>query len=146
MDSKEALTAVAVTGLIVALIVVGAIVYFSLRLHATGTIKLIGLEAFADPEATLGVSSVDWGLIPPGGVSQTVLYLKSTATVPANLSLEISNWAPPEAASFMNVTWDYDGSPLLVGEVRRVILQLFVADTITGITNFSFDITMVASG
>lgn len=146
MLSRNQLTAVAIAALVVAAVVVAAVVLFALRIHATGRIKLVGLKAYADPEGTKEVSVIDWGLIPPGGLSQTTLYLKSVSTVPSNLTLTTEAWVPKPAASYITLTWDYDGSSLQPGEIRAVLFTLNVSPGITGITEFSFDIVITAAG
>jgi len=144
--SRDQLAALAIVGLVLAAVVVGAVVYYSLRLHGHGTIKLVGLKAYSDPAATLEVSAVDWGLIPPGGVSQVLLYLKSTSTTPANWTLTTENWDPSAAQNFMVLTWDYDGGTLQPGEIRAVRFTLQVSVNISAIVDFALDIVVTAAG
>lgn len=146
MVTRNQLVGVTIVGLIIVAVVTASIVYFTLRVHGTGTIKLIGLEAYGDPETTQVISSVNWGELTPGGYSQVVLYLKSTSTAPANLTLSTDSWSPSEAANFLTLEWDYDGSALQPGEVRGVLFTLRVSGSVTGITSFEFDMVIVASG
>ena len=146
MLSRNQLTAVAIAALVVAAIVVATVVLYALRIHATGRIKLVDLKAYADPEFTKEVSAIDWGLIPPGGLSQTTLYLKSMSTVPSNLTLTTEAWVPEAAASYITLTWDYDGGDLNPGEIRAVLFTLDVSPDVIGITEFSFDIVITAAG
>ncbi|MBA7483236.1 hypothetical protein ES707_18747 [subsurface metagenome] len=126
--------------------VAAAAMFFALRVHGTGRIKTVGLEAYADAGATQPVSEIDWGDISPGGTAVATLYLKSTSSVPVTLSLVLENWIPSAAADYMALEWDYDGSELQPGEVRAVIFPLRVSGSITGITNFEFDLVITASG
>ena len=144
--TREQATALAIVGLIVAAVVVGAVVYYTLQLRGSGRIKTVGLKVYSDPGATLEVSAVDWGDIAPGGVSQVLLYLKSTSTVPTNLTLTTQNYDPSTAQNYMTLTWDYDGSTLQPGEIRAVRFTLAVAEAITGIVEFAFDIVITAAG
>jgi len=146
MTTREQLTALAIAGLVVTAVVVGVVVYYSLRLHGAGRIKTLGLKAYSDPGATLEVSAVDWGEISPGGSSQVLLYLKCTSTVPSNLTLTTQNWDPIGSRNYLTLTWDYDGSKLAPGEVRAVRFTLHVAEAITGIVDFSFDVVITAAG
>lgn len=140
------ITALAIVGLVLVAVAVGAVVYYQLRIRGGGTIKVVGLTAFSDPGATLEVSAVDWGMISPGGISQITLYLKSTSNVPGNLTLETENWEPARAAQYMTLEWDYDGTIMLPGEIRGVLFTLRVSDQITNVTEFSFDMVLIIGG
>lgn len=146
MPTREQLTGVVIAGLVIVAAVTAAVVYYTLRIRGSGTIKLIGVEAYGDPEGTQIISAVNWGELTPGGFSQVVLYLKSTSTAPATLTLSTENWSPATAADYLSLEWDYDGSPLSPGENRGVLLTLRVSESVTGITSFAFDIVIVASG
>ena len=138
--------ALAIVGLVVTAVVVASLVVYVLRVRGTGRIKVVGLKAYADPEATKEVSAIDWGTIPAGGISQTMLYLKSTSTVPSNLTLTTENWDPSVAEQFMTLTWDYDGTPLQPAEIRAVTFTLRVSEDVVGITEFAFDLVITAAG
>ena len=86
------------------------------------------------------------GVIGPGEAKEVTLYLKNTGNVPVNLTLSTENWSPAVAADYMTLTWDYDGTPVVAGAVRRVIITLSVATNITGVAEFSFDILITAAG
>ena len=146
MVTKNELMALAIVGLIVTAIVVGVIVYYELRIQGTGRIKLVGTKAYSDPEGTLEISAIDWGEIPPGGYSYTTIYLKSVSTAPINLTLSTELWDPPGADQFIFLTWDYDGRVISPGEIIAVTFTLQVSTAIIGITEFSFDIVIVAAG
>lgn len=146
MVTKEQIRALGITALIVTAVVIAAIVYFTVRISARGSIRTVGLEVFADPEATQGVSSIDWGILDPGGQAQVTLYLKTTSNVPATVTLSTQGWDPEAAASYITLAWDYDETPLEVGEIRAVVFTLNVAPDILGITDFYFDIVITAAG
>jgi len=146
MPTRNQILAMAITGLIVTAIVVGAVAYYTLRIRGTGRIKLIGVKAYSDAELTKEVAAIDWGTIAPGGYSQVTLYLKSTSTAPSNLTLSTEAWEPAVAQNYMTLTWDYDGSTLQPGEVRTVILTLKVSPDISGVIDFAFDIIITAAG
>lgn len=146
MVTKNQLMGIAIAALVATAIVLAAIVYYELRIKGTGRIKLIGVKAYSDADLTKEVSSIDWGLIPRGGSSQITLWLKSTSSCPANLTLRTENWVPPNASDYLTLNWDYDGSPLYGGEVREVLFTLGVAQNVFGITDFSFDMIITIYG
>lgn len=146
MLTKDQLTALAIASLVVTAVVVGAVVYYALRLRGSGFIKTIGLEVYADPAATVPVTSIDWGEIAPGNFSQAQLYLKNPSNYAINLTLTAENWQPPTCPTYMALIWDYNDAPLEPHEVRAVKLTLLVFDDITGIYDFSVIVVITAKG
>jgi len=146
MASLKPLTAAVIVGLVIAVVITGTIAYYTLRVHGSGKIKVVGAKAYSDPGATLEVSAIDWGVISPGGISQATIYLKSTSTVPVNMTLTTENWSPPAAAQYMTLTWNLSPQTLSPGEVRAVILTLRVSQNIVGVIDFSFDVVITAAG
>ena len=145
MDNRT-VTAVAIAALVIIAVVVGAIVYFTLRLSGHGVIKVVGCGVYADEACTIGVSSIDWGTIAPGAYSQALLYFKSESNVPTNFTYVTENWIPTNAADYLSLTWNYDGTLLEPGGVRAITLTLNVDEQIIGITDFAFDIVVTAAG
>jgi hypothetical protein len=111
-----------------------------------GTVKTIGVGVYWDQALTNPVSSINWGTIEPGlNVNKTV-FIRNEGNTAATLSMETSNWNPSSASSYMTLSWDYGGQTLAVNAVRQVTFTLAVSQSISGITSFSFDITITANG
>ena len=145
MVTRNQLIGVVLVAVVVTAVVTAAVMFFALRVRGRGRIITVGLEAYADPGATQPVSEIDWGEISPGGTAVATLYLKSTSSVPVTISLALENWIPAAASDYMTVEWDYDGSYLQGAEVRAVLFTLRVSGSITGITNFEFDLVITAA-
>jgi len=62
------------------------------------------------------------------------------------LSMRAENWSPPEASSYITLSWDYSGQSISPGEVVPVVLTLSVSGDISGITSFSLDWVIAGSG
>jgi hypothetical protein len=75
MPTTNQIIAVAIIGLVATAVVVGAVVYYSLKIHGSGKILAIGVQVYRDANLTEPVSAIDWGTIPAGGYSQLTLYL-----------------------------------------------------------------------
>lgn len=144
--SRRTIAALALTAVVITAVVTAVTVYYVLRIRGHGRIKTIGVSAYADPDCTKLVSEIDWGTLPAGGLSQTTLYLKNTGNYPVNLTLSTENWDPSRAKQYMSLGWDYCGDSLAPGEVCAVILTLSVEPEVSGVTDFSFDITIRAAG
>jgi hypothetical protein len=111
-----------------------------------GSVKAIGVGVYWDQACSNPVSSISWGTIDPGSSVNKTIYIKNTGNNVATLSLATSNWSPSNASSYMTLSWDYNGQPVNANAVIQVKLTLSVSSAVSGITNFSFDITIVASG
>jgi hypothetical protein len=74
------------------------------------------------------------------------VYVRNEGNVAATLSRATQNWNPATASSYMTLSWNYAGQTLNVNQVFQTRLTLAVSSTISGITNFSFDITITATG
>jgi len=116
------------------------------RISNSGSLKAVGVGVYWDSALTNRVSSINWGLIEPGsGVNKTV-YIRNEGNTPSTISMSTSNWSPSNASSYMTLSWDYGGQTLKVNEAIQVKFTLSVLSSISGISNFSFDITITTSG
>jgi len=111
-----------------------------------GSVTAVGVGVYWDQACTSTVSSIDWGIIEPGMNVNKTVYIRNEGNLAATLNMTTSGWNPSNAASYMALSWDYTGQMLAVNEVKQVKLTLAVSPDITGITTFSFVITIAANG
>ena len=104
----------------------------------------IGLGVYSDQACTTTLSSIDWGLLEPGGTNTATCYLKSTSNVNASLTLSEGNWAPALASSYISLSWNRESYHVKPGEVVSAILTLQVSSSIQGVNSFSFDAVITA--
>ncbi len=104
-----------------------------------------GAEIYWDQGCTNRTLSFDWGSIEPGSNKTFAVYIGNEGDSSACLSMATSNWAPSAALSYMTLNWNYSGQILSVGQVIPLELILAVSPSITGITHFSFDITITTT-
>lgn len=100
------------------------------------------LGFFSDAEGTSPLSRVDWGTLDPASSADVDVYIENLGDRRLFLSVSTENWDPPEAQNYMNLTWNFGGS-IDAGNVEKTTLTLSVAEDITGIVNFSFDIVVL---
>ena len=74
------------------------------------------------------------------------VYVKNEDDSAVYLWMETSNWNPSASLSYMTLIWTYSGTILNVDEVVPIDLILNVSPTVSGITDFSFDITITTTG
>jgi hypothetical protein len=118
----------------------------SKTLSNSGSVRGIGVGIYQYSNCTSPVSSFNWGLLDPGASINKTVYIRNEGNSPATLSMAASNWNPSSASSYMALSWNYGGQTLSVNQVIQVKFTLSVSSSVSGITNFSFDITVTASG
>jgi hypothetical protein len=110
-----------------------------------GTVRAFGVGVYRDSKCTNALVSIDWGTLEPGSSEDVTCYVRNELSSVSTLSMYTSNWSPLNASDYMSLTWDYGGQSIEVDEVAQVTFTLSVDTSIEGITNFSFDITIVAN-
>jgi len=111
-----------------------------------GTIRAIGVGAYWDASLTNRTTTINWGTLDPGTQKSFAIYVRTEGNSAITLSLNASNWNPSTASTYMTLSWDYNGQTINVSGNVRVTLTLTVSASITGISNFNFDIVIVGSG
>jgi len=127
-------------------LVVSGLLTVSKTLTSTGSVKAINVEVFWDLACTQVVSSIDWGTPEPGDSVSRTVYVKNSGSAPMNVSLSASGWVPVGAGNYLTMSWDREGATVAAGEVVQAVLTLDVSVSITGITDFSFDIVIEGTG
>jgi len=125
---------------------VGGTVVSWISISNTGSVKTIGVGVYWDAVCTNKVSSISWGAIEPGSTKNFTVYIRNEGTSSVTLSMSTSNWSPSSASNYISLSWNYVGQVLSPNQVVQVKLILSISASITGITNFSFDITISAIG
>lgn len=122
-----------------------AVIQTTISFGNSATVKTVGIDAYWDSDLLNPVQQVDWGMIEPGKSSTTNFYLYNPSNVPVSVVFNSSNWIPPEAEPFMDLTWNITG-PIPKETAEPVSMTLAVSALIQNITDFSFDITIWAEG
>jgi hypothetical protein len=111
-----------------------------------GSVKGIGVGIYWDLACTNQTSSINWGLLEPGSNKTVGIYVRNEGNSVVGLSKTVQNWNPSNVQSFASLNWNYGNQTLGVNQVLQVNLTLIVTSTVSGITNFSFDLTISATG
>jgi len=123
-----------------------AVMEWSQRVHNVARVKVVGVGIYKDINFTVSVTEIDWGIIEPGESKNFSAYIVNESNVPLTLAIRTENWSPLNASSFMTLSWDYNGTQIGVGGSVPVTLTLQVAQPVSGIESFSFDIVIVGVG
>jgi hypothetical protein len=71
--------------------------------------------------------------------------VRNEGNVTVTLSVQATDWNPASASSYFTFNWNCTGYVLQPKEVVQALLSLNVSSSISGITSFSFDITITAT-
>jgi hypothetical protein len=70
------------------------------------------------------------------------MYFQNNGDTQVILSLTTEDWVPAGASGYLQLSWDYDGSPISPGEVVQITMVLGVSSSIAGIDTFDFNIVI----
>lgn len=115
------------------------------KIVSKGTIKTVGVEVYADQNCTLPMSEIDWGIRYPSELTSKTVYIKSTSNSLATISISASNWIPTEASNYLTFSSDPNNFTLQPQSIAKATFSLKVSADIQGITDFSFEIWVVAT-
>lgn len=110
------------------------------------SVKGVGVGVYWDSACTNQTSSINWGMLESGTNKTVKTYVRNEGNAVVTLSKTLQNWNPLIASNYVTVNWDYSSQTLSVNQVLQVNLTLAVSSTVSGITNFTFDITITATG
>jgi len=122
-----------------------ALLVAQVTLKNYGAITAVGIGVYQDEGLTRPLKSIDWGTLEPGASAAFVAYIQSNSTVPITLNATTKNWDPPQAATYMRLTWDREGQRLDPGQAVAATFTLAVSPDVTGITAFKFDIIVTVT-
>jgi len=147
-------------GTVLALAVIGLVMSAMGALVATRTVSNTGnilvvtpppsnpsiqLGVYSDSGCTNALSSIPWGTLSPGDTATATMYVRNEGNVTVTLSVQATDWNPASASSYFTFDWNCTGYVLQPNEAVQALLTLNVSSSISGITSFSFDITITAT-
>ncbi len=115
-------------------------------IQSSGAIKAIGVSVYWDAATTNEVTAIDWSTLEAGASESKTIYIKNTGNAAATLFLDTDNWNPSAASQYITLDWNYGGQSISPDAVVEVVLTLTISQDISGITDFSLDITITSSG
>lgn len=123
-----------------------SLLHTSRTIPNAGSVKGIRVGIYWNSACTNQTSSINWGFLDPGSNKTVTVYVRNEGNAVATLSETVQNWNPSSTSSYMTLSWNYAGQTLSVNQVLQVKLTLTVLPTVSGITNFAFDVTVTATG
>ena len=142
--SVGALLALIVAGVFLSLVASGALVAYQ-KVQNTGIVTAVGVGVYSNSACTSKVSSIDWGSLTPSSTVSKTIYIRNEGNKRLSLSMTTGNWNPQSASNYITLTWNRGGAVLEVGQVVQATLTLSVSPSISGVTSFSFEITITGT-
>jgi len=139
------LTLVAVFVGTLAVILVFGVLSNSKSVQSFGTVKAVNVGVYWDSGCTNATSTVNWGMLSPGGSKNVTLYVRNGGNVAVRLSLAAQAWNPANASNYISLVWNREGQIVNAGSVVEAALTLSVSSIISGITDFSFNIVIAGT-
>jgi len=148
MGSKSRLSVLLISAVLalVGTIAVTGLLTSSRTIGSSGTVRAINVEVYWDIGCTQAVNQVDWGTLEPGDSLNKTLYIKNAGNAALTLNMTYSGWDPLDAGNYITLSWDMEGGTVNPGEVVGAVFTLYVSNSTSGITNFSFDMVIEGTG
>lgn len=135
-----------VAAAIVSVAFVAALLSASQTMTNAGTVTGKGVGVFWDSAGTNKTTLIGWGTLSPGDTKSCLVYVKNVGYDPVTLSMATSAWVPSNASSSISLVWNCTGYVLpLHNAFVACNLVLNVSSSTTGITDFSFNITIAGT-
>jgi hypothetical protein len=112
---------------------------------SSGIVTTVNVGVYQEHDCTHNLTSIDWGTLSPGGSAIKTIYIKNIGTQPITITMTQINWNPALANGPITLSWSPDDTTLNAGQVATATLTLDVSGSISGITDFSFDIVITGT-
>lgn len=142
--SMGVIVAVAVVGVLVGALAAGLLAA-TRTIPNSGNVRAVGVGVFWNLACTNETKSINWGSMDPNSSRSFPVYVRNNGTVPLQLSIATSGWNPSAASSYMAMSWNCTGYSLDHDSIVAAVLTLSVLPNISGVTTFSFDITITGT-
>ena len=119
----------------------------SRNISSTGSINVVaGLGVYSDSACQNNLTTINWGTLSPGSSANFTCYIKNVSSgTSLLLNMTTSAWNPTSANGPIAITWNQEGTVLLPNQSTMAVLTLSVSPSITGISNFSVQITITGT-
>ena len=109
-------------------------------------LRAANLGIYSDSACTQALTSVDWGMVSPGGSVCKTIYVKNLGSYRQRLSLLTANWNPTTAEETIAVRWNMEGARVAARQVVAANLTLTASSSASGLATFSVDLVITGTG
>jgi hypothetical protein len=132
----------------IGLILIGVIVYAYVsgfnfwNINNLAQIKTTNISVYKNGELNEPLTFINWGIVSPDQTANQTFYLANEGNVPITAHFNTSSYLPSNVISYLDISWNYTGTPLNPLEAKPVTMFLHIQSTVSNITDFSFDINI----
>lgn len=123
-----------------------AAITYRITIISTGNIIINGIEAFTNEDFSRANIPIKWRDMSPGERDAKTIYIKNTSNVPVTVSMTVTDWSPASAVGSINIQWNSEGALIQPGAAIPVVITCTISPTTTGLTNYSCNINIIATG
>jgi len=142
--TEWAIIVAAVAG-IATIMVVAGLFSATQTINSTGTVNTVGVAVYWNSGCTNATTAINWGSISPGENRSYTIYIKNPGNTAGVLGMATSGWNPLNCTSYISVGWNCTGYRLEAGSVVPANVTLSVSSSVSGITSFSFNMTITGT-
>jgi hypothetical protein len=139
-------------GVLIALLLIAfipvtyAAMTYRITIISTGNIIINGIEVFTNEDFSRANIPIKWRDMSPGEWDTKTIYIKNTSTIQVTVSMTVTDWSPASAVGSINIQWNSEGALIQPGAAIPVVITCTVSPTTTGLTNYSCNINIIATG
>lgn len=149
MAAKYQNATIILVGTVITLLIVAGILYYSVTINSSGSIfiKTVNCAVYYDSQGKQPITAIDWGQQPPDSAINQTIYIKNTSNVAVNFTVTTTTWNPSNANQYITLDSDLKGQiNIAPNSIVPCVLTERISADITGITNYSYTITVTAAG
>jgi len=128
-----------------AVVFTSGILFDSTTITNQGNVNSIGVGVYWEDSCLNEVTSINWGYVEPGSDANVTIYIKNDGNVPMTLNMTTGAWDPSSASTYITFSWNCEGSQVNGGAVLEATLFLSVSSNATGMSSFTFEITITGT-
>lgn len=124
-----------------------ALIQSTKTIPSNGTIAGVNVNVYTDASyTTLFTGNLTWGTLSNGTTTTHPIYIKNDGkSLSMKLSLGNNSWSPSGADTYMNLTWDQEGTILAPSGTVTATLSMWVSPTYTTGTDFGVNIVITGT-
>ena len=112
----------------------------------SGTITTVNVGVYKDIGCTTNCTTLNVGTILSGETSEQIVYIKNTGTTPVTISMNVNNWNPTNANSYLSLSWNREDTILDPAETIQATLTLTTTENADDLSSFGCDLTFIGTG
>ena len=144
--NRGAIGTVAIIAVVATLLATYATLNSTSTFHNTTGVNAVGVGVYSNIGCTTPITTLSWGMLDPGAVSNNTVYVLNNGTESMNLTMATGNWNPSAAQGNFTVPWNQQNTALAANSNVTAVITLNVSSSAVAISSVTFDITITGTG